>query len=424
MKIKTAKKSYDEVLKLPVKQHKKPLKPNFILATVIRILSIFSLLPVGFKYKKIGMEKLGKREPALILMNHSSFIDLKIASKLLFPRRYNIVMTSDGFVGKNLLMRMVGCIPTQKFVSDSLLVKDIFYAIRNNKTSILMYPEASYSFDGTATPLPESLGKLVKKLQVPVIMIRTFGAFGRDPLYNNLQLRKVKVSAEMEYILSPEDIKDKTYEQINQVLKEQFSFDNFLWQQQNGVKITEKFRADYLHRVLYKCPNCNAEGKTKGEGIHLTCENCGKKYELTETGFMKAENGNTEFPHIPDWYAWQRECVKNEILNGEYKLETDVDIYMLVDTKKVYNVGSGKLTHDYEGFHLTGCDGQLDYTQSSLLSYSLYSDYYWYEIGDMVCIGNGKVLYYCFPKDKSVSVAKTRIAAEEIFKLRTKKTDE
>ena len=24
---------------------------------------------------------------------------------------------------------------------------------------ILMYPEASYSFDGTATPLPESLGK-------------------------------------------------------------------------------------------------------------------------------------------------------------------------------------------------------------------------------------------------------------------------
>jgi len=323
-----------------------------------------------------------------------------------------------------LLMRMIGCIPTQKFVSDSLLVKDIFYAIRNNKTSVLMYPEASYSFDGTATPLPESLGKLVKKLQVPVIMIRTFGAFGRDPLYNNLQLRKIKVSAEMEYILSPEDVKAKTPEEINEILKEQFSFDNFLWQQENNVKITEKFRADYLHRVLYKCPNCKTEGKTVGKGIHLTCEKCGKKYELTETGFMKAENNETEFAHVPDWYAWQRECVEQEILKGEYKLETDVDIYMLTDTKKIYNVGSGKLTHDYEGFHLTGCDGQLDYTQSSLLSYSLYSDYYWYEIGDMVCIGNGKVLYYCFPKDKSVSVAKVRIAAEEIFKLRTKKTDE
>lgn len=420
MKIKTAIKSYDEVLALPIKKHKKPLKPNFILATVIRIASIFSLLPVGFKYKKIGMEKLGKKEPALILMNHSSFIDLKIASKLLFPKRYNIVMTSDGFVGKNLLMRMVGCIPTQKFVSDSVLVRDIFHCIKKNKTSVLMYPEASYSFDGTATPLPESLGKLVKKLAVPVVMIRTYGAFGRDPLYNNLQLRKVKVSAQMEYILSPEDIKNKTPEEINELLKEQFSFDNFLWQQQNNLKITEKFRADYLHRVLYKCPNCNTEGKTVGKGIHLKCENCGKVYELTEEGFMKAQSGETEFPHIPDWYAWQRGSVKQEILSGEYKLSTDVDIYMLIDTKKVYKVGSGTFVHTFDGFKLTGCDGKLDYTQSSLLSYSLYSDYYWYEIGDMVCIGNGKVLYYCFPKDKSVSVAKVRIAAEEIYKIRAK----
>lgn len=419
MKIKTAKISYEEVLKLSIKQHKKPLKPNFILATVIRVASIFSLLPVGFKYKKIGMEKLGRREPALILMNHSSFIDLKIASKLLYPKKYNIVMTSDGFVGKNLLMRMIGCIPTQKFVSDSVLVRNIFHCIKKNKTSVLMYPEASYSFDGTATPLPQSLGKLVKKLAVPVIMIRTFGAFARDPLYNNLQLRKVKVSAEMEYILSPDDIKNKTPEQINEILKEQFSFDNFLWQQQNNVKITEKFRADYLNRVLYKCPNCKTEGKTVGKGIHLTCENCGKVYELTETGFMKAQNGGTEFSHIPDWYAWQRECVRQEILTGEYKLHTDVDIYMLVDTKRVYNVGSGVLTHDYEGFNLNGCDGKLNYTQSSLLSYSLYSDYYWYEIGDVICIGDSKVLYYCIPKNNTDIVAKTRIAAEEIYKIRT-----
>jgi hypothetical protein len=39
----------------------------------------------------------------------------------------------------------------------------------------------------------------------------------------------------------------------------------------------------------------------------------------------------------------------------------------------------------------------------------------------MVCIGNGKVLYYCFPKDKSVSVAKVRLAAEELFKIVNKK---
>jgi 1-acyl-sn-glycerol-3-phosphate acyltransferase len=417
MKIKTKELAYSEVLKLKPKKHKKPLKPLFLLALIIRVLSFFELLGVKFSYKKIGMERLLKKEPCLILMNHSSFIDLKIASALLFPRKYNIVMTSDGFVGKNLLMRLVGCIPTQKFISDSLLVRDIFHAVKKNGCSVLMYPEASYSFDGTATPLPESLGKLVKKLSIPVVMIRTEGAFAYDPLYNNLQKRKVKISAEMEYILSPEDIKNKTFEEINDVLKAQFRFDNFRWQQENGVKITEKFRADCLNRVLYKCPNCKTEGETVGKGTNLTCKNCGKVYTLTEDGFMRAQNGETEFSHIPDWYAWQRECVKKEILSGEYKIEREVDIYMMIDTKCVYKVGDGMLTHTKDGFKLVGCDGQLEYTQAPELSYSLYSDFYWYEIGDVISIGTPKVLYYCIPKTKRDIVAKARIAAEEIYKL-------
>lgn len=417
MKIKKRELSYSDVLKITPKKHKKPIKPLFVLSLLIRILSFFELLKVGFKYKKIGMEKLSKKEPCLILMNHSCFTDLKIASTLLFPRRFNIVMTSDGFVGKNLLMRLIGCIPTQKFITDSLLVKDILTCVKKNKTSILLYPEASYSFDGTATPLPESLGKLVKKLGIPVVMIKTFGAFAFDPLYNNLQKRKVKISATMEYLLSAEDTKQKSAEEINQILKEQFTFDNFAWQQQNGVKITEKFRADSLNRVLYKCPNCLAEGETEGKGVTLTCKNCGKQYVLTEEGFMKAQKGETEFSHIPDWYNWQRECVKRDILKGEYKLEEAVDIYMMIDTKCIYKVGDGTLTHTKEGFSLVGCDGELRFTHPAELSYSLYSDFYWYEIGDVISIGNSKVLYYCVPKSKKDIVAKARIATEEIYKL-------
>ena len=59
----------------------------------------------------------------------------------------------------------------------------------------------------------------------------------------------------------------------------------------------------------------------------------------------------------------------------------------------------------------------LHYEQKSKASYSLYADYYWYEIGDVICIGDSKVLYYCFPKTEQDVVAKTRIATEEIFKL-------
>ena len=62
-------------------------------------------------------------------------------------------------------------------------------------------------------------------------------------------------------------------------------------------------------------------------------------------------------------------------------------------------------------------EGGLDYTQEPKVSYSLYADYYWYEIADVICIGNSKALYYCLPKEKGDIVAKTRLATEELYKL-------
>lgn len=418
MKIKMKNASYEEVLALPVGLHRRPQRPGPLFRLLLKAVSFSDLKATHFTCRKIGMEKLGKKEPCLFLMNHSSFIDLKIAATVLFPRSFNIVCTSDGFVGKNGLMRAIGCIPTKKFVTDMVLVRDMMYALKKLNSSVLMFPEAGYSFDGTAMPLPDSLGKCLKMLGVPVVMIRTYGAFARDPLYNNLKQRKVDVSADMEYILSPAEIAEKSVEELNRILAEQFSFDNFRWQQENKIRIGEAFRADYLNRVLYKCPHCRVEGRMLGKGTTLSCGACGKEYELTEYGYLKAVEGETEFSHVPDWYRWERECVREELLEGAYSLDVPVDICMLVNTKCIYRVGKGRLRHSEEGFRLTGCDGRLDYSQSPIASYSLNADYYWYEIGDMICIGNTDVLYYCFPTEGGDVVTKTRLAAEELYKIK------
>lgn len=417
MKIKTKKLDYDQVMALPREKHREPLRPNRLLQLVIRGLSILDLWPVKFSYITEGMEKIGKKEPCLILMNHSSFIDLKIASRIFFPKRYGIVCTSDGFVGQKWLMRLIGCFPTQKFVSDLSLIRDMEYVLKKKKTSVLMFPEASYSFDGTATALPRKMGVLLKKLNVPVVTVITEGAFARDPLYNCLQKRKVKVSAKVRCLATPEELKTMTVAELDAKLDETFGFDNFRWQQENNVKITESFRADGLNRILYKCPHCNTEGKTEGKGITFTCHHCGAQYELTELGKLKGLNVAPKFDHIPDWYAWQRDQVRQELADGTYCLDQEVDIGVMVNYKAIYMVGSGRLTHTPEGFSLVGCDGRLRYEQGPLTCYSLYADYYWYEIGDVICIGNHDVLYYCFPKHGDV-VAKTRLATEELYKLK------
>ena len=412
---------FDTVMARPRPKHKNPVNPNMFWRTLIRLLTLYSLAGTGFTYTKTRMEEITKGEPCLILMNHSCFLDMPIAYRILYPRALNIVCSTDAFVGMggfmSWLMYTIGCIPTQKFVTDISLIKDMTYSLKELKTSVLMYPEASYSFDGRATPLPRKMGVLLKKLDVPVVMIETFGAFNRNPLYNQLQVRKgVKVSANIRCLFTREEVRQKSVQELSDGLDEAFSFDQWRWQQEQGLEIHDSFRADGLSRILYKCPHCGTEGKMTGKGIHLSCGHCGKIYELTPAGTLQATDGNSAFTHVPAWNDWQRQQVRQDILDGTYKLDIDVDIAMMVDHKALYHVGSGHLVHDLSGFHLTGCDGRLDYHQKPQNCYGLYADYYWYEIGDMIGIGTNDVRYHCFPKSGDV-VAKTRIATEEMYKL-------
>lgn len=416
MKIKVVDKNYSEVVNIHKPSHRKPPKQSAFFRNLIKVLSDTQLKKADFTYEWIN----GDTKPdgsCLFLMNHSSFIDLMIATKIIYPNPFHIVCTSDGFVGKEGLMRRVGCIPTKKFITDVSLVKDMVFVTKKLNSSVLMYPEASYSFDGCATPLPKDFGKLFKMLGIPVVMIKTSGAFLRDPLYNCLQVRDVPVSATISVIIRQEDIKSLSVDDISRIVNEQFDFDNFKEQQDKKICVDEPFRADGLHRVLYKCPHCHKEGVMKGEGITVKCSDCNAEYELTECGFLKAKGCKEIFNHIPDWYKWERECVKNEIEDGSYNFEVDVDICMMVDMKAIYRVGEGHLSHTRDGFVLDGCDGLLHYTQHPKASYSLYSDYYWYEIGDVICIGNRDALYYCFPKTENAIVAKARLAAEELYKM-------
>ena len=417
MKIKIKELSYDEVLKLPRLKHKKPLMPSRFLATVVRIVSASTLKKIKFSYTSERMELVGK-QPCLILMNHSSFTDMKLAFGIFYPRRMGIVTSVDamsGILGK--LMRLLGCTPTHKYVSDISLISDIKYMLKHNKTSVLMYPEAGYSFDGRTTTLPRGLGVLMKRLDVPVVTVITQGAFHRDPLYNMLQIRDVKVSAHVKCIATPEEIKEKSVDELDALLDEAFSFDNFAWQRDNKISIDVPFRADGLHRILYKCPHCGAENQMEGKGIHLTCNACGKKWKMDKYGQLSAIDAETEFAHIPDWYTWQRECVRKELENGTYLLDEDVDIIIQVNLDYVCKIGSGRLTHDMNGFHLVGADGKLDYSQSAVFSHTLYSDYYWYEVGDVIGIGDNEFSYFCFPK-RNISVTKARLATEELYKMK------
>lgn len=78
MKIKNRTLSYDEVLAIQPEPHMPPKRPSMFFRTLLKALSSPELHAVDFSYTSKGMERLAPDEPALFLMNHSSFIDLKL----------------------------------------------------------------------------------------------------------------------------------------------------------------------------------------------------------------------------------------------------------------------------------------------------------------------------------------------------------
>ena len=245
MKTTVKKMDFEKVMALPRPKYKKPRKPGIFWRVLIWLLTFVGMAGTRFRYETEGLDGLGKEEPCLILMNHTCFQDMEVAHRILFPRCFQIVSSNDGFIGlfglMEWLMRTIGCIPTQKFISDIQLVQDIEYCFKTLKTSVLMYPEACYTFDGTATTLPRKFGILLKKFDVPVVMIETFGAFSRNPLYNELKIRKhVPITAKAYLLYSREDIRNKSVAELSDGVEAAFGFDHFRWQKRAEIRLQRK----------------------------------------------------------------------------------------------------------------------------------------------------------------------------------------
>ena len=322
------------------------------------------------------------------------------------------------------LLEWIGAICTRKFTTDLHLVRSIRKVLDRGDV-LCMYPEARYSPCGTTSYLPESLGMLVKKCKVPVVAVVHHGNYLHSPFWNFRKKRKVPLYTTFTKIWDPEDLEKLSVEEINEGLKQALTYDDYKYQKENGILITEPYRAEGLNKILYQCPSCKTEHKMESEGAELFCTECGKRWYLNEDGTLKALEGETEFSHIPDWFEWERSEVRAEIERGEYKFEDDVEVYSLPRCYKYEPLGFGKLTHDpEEGFILTGHYRDKDYRiqRTPLQTNSLHVEYDFLRIKpfDLVDISTENDSFYCYTTKKDV-ITKLAFATEEIYKIQLEK---
>ena len=289
---------------------------------------------------------------------------------------------------------------------------------------LAMYPEARYTPCGTLAFLPESLGKLVKMNKVPVVAVVHHGNHLYAPFWNFRNKRKVPMHTTLTKILTPEQIEKMSVAEINAALRQALDYDEYRYQKEQGIKITEPYRAEGLHKVLYQCPHCLAESKMDSKGDELFCTACGKRWQWQEDGYLRALEGETEFDHIPDWFAWERRQVSEQIDRGEYRFEDEVEVYSLPRVWRYIPLGKAKLTHDPEhGFQLEGhYRGERYYiNRQPAQTNSLHVEYDFGPIDkmDYVDISTENDSFYCRPTKKNC-ITKLAFATEELY-LRSQK---
>ena len=106
-----------------------PVRTKWYLRPLTYILSAPDVKKHGCIIRKNIPE--GLRPPFVMLCNHNAFMDFKVATKTIFPWRANYVVAIDGFIGREKLLRDVGCICKRKFTNDITLIRQLKQVIKN-----------------------------------------------------------------------------------------------------------------------------------------------------------------------------------------------------------------------------------------------------------------------------------------------------
>ncbi len=374
------------------------------------------------KVEKINMK--GVKPPYVLLCNHNSFYDFYIMSSAIKPHTGHFPGAVDDFIGREAISRRIGIIPKRKFTTDIGIVRTGRKVIKNGEM-FGIYAEARYSLCGVTEVIPDAIGQMIKFLGVPVVTLKMMGHHIYNPYWNMKSFRWfLKTQAVMTQLYTAEEVKAASVDEINAKIREALYNDDWRWQSETRTKVKKKTRAEGLHNVLYQCPACGAEKEMDSKDAQLFCKHCGKSWTLNYYGELEADKGETEFKFPSDWYKWEREQVKKQIEEGTYRIECDVKVNDLPNSKGFIYMGKGHLIHDYDGFKLHGVreyDGEeFKMEIPALQQYACHIEYK-YRFGwgrDCINLNTLDDTWYIFPEDETVPVTKIALATEEIYNKR------
>jgi 1-acyl-sn-glycerol-3-phosphate acyltransferase len=379
-------------------------RPNIFVYIILGfILKIYSI----FKGQKIT-KKAHLYAPCIVLSNHTSFPDFIYTTSAVYPKRINYLAADKMFYDPVLgfFLRLARAIPKCLFQNDTQATLKAMRILKN-KGIIGIFPEGQISPAGVTLEFNPAISKFIKKVNVPVYLVKHRNAYLVNPPWSKKTFRG-KIETSVELLFSIEDINQLSQSKINDVIQEKLFFNTHEYNdiKRNTYKVND---ITNLESVIYQCPRC----KTKeliSKHKSLVCNNCNSIYQYDQYGQLGGYR-------IDVLYREQESFIQNEIDNNpDFLLESNVNLECYRG-KKVIEVGKGCIKLSKNGYEyigtIDGVNTKLYFTPKTIPT--LPSD-----LGRNIQIYEGYQLYQFVFNDRRIPTQFV-IAGEYLHKIENNK---
>ena len=306
---------------------------------------------LAFKHKIDKKAIKGLKPPYLVVANHSCWLDYMISAASMYPVRMNYVGAYNFFRDKVLskVFTLMGVISKYQYTNDLTSIKKMKSVIQRGGV-VAIYPNGCLSNEGRPGGFAVfGIAKLVRFLNVPVIALHTNGGYLTRPRWTK-KARYGRLETTIKPILTVDQIKKLSEEQIYNVVTGALDFDDYKWQRERMIPFKGRNVAESVEYVLYKCPKCGAEFTLRSQGDRLYCTQCKNAVKMNKYLLFEPESQDTVyFDGIDKWFNFQKDRLEKEIEAPEFQISASTELLCAEPRKYGYqHLGKGfvRLTRD------------------------------------------------------------------------------
>ncbi len=272
------------------------------------LVGTFTKIKYGLTVEKFAAQ--GKRQ-YVVLFNHQTAFDQFIVG-MAFKGPIYYVASEDIFsngISSALIKYAVAPIPIRKQATDPRAVINIMRVAKEGGT-IALSPEGNRTFSGKTEYINKALIPLLKKLDLPVALMRIEGGYGVHPRWSDV-IRKGKMHARVSRVVEPEEYKQMSADELFSVIEKEL----YVNEANAEHTYTHDKLAEYLERAIYVCPDCGLS-TFESHGDLITCKKCGKTVRYLPTTELEGVGCKFPFAFVNDWYEYQCNFINHLDVNA------------------------------------------------------------------------------------------------------------